>query len=264
MRRLLQARFTPAALVGIIALLVAGGGYALASGSNSITLCVKKHGGAVYKAKKCKKHDSKLTFSKTGPTGNAGPAGAAGAAGAKGATGATGAAGARGATGAAGAAGARGATGAAGARGATGTPGPPGATGFVQLSGWAGSVSNTAISPSGTALVFAGPTATVTTTATQRIVASGSAALGTSAGTAVIHTAMCVQPSTGGPVSVLDGVSSDVEVVTASTTRIPFASAMTGVPGAGTWNVGICAIDTSATQAIDSNDRSVGYAFVTN
>src|SRR3984885_10192337 len=63
-RRLLLGRFTPAALVGVITLLIAGGGYALASGSNSLTVCVKKNGGTVYKARKCSKHDAKLTLQK--------------------------------------------------------------------------------------------------------------------------------------------------------------------------------------------------------
>ena len=65
-RRLLLGRFTPAALVGVITLLIAGGGYALASGSNSLTVCVKKNGGTVYKARKCNKHDAKLTLQNTG------------------------------------------------------------------------------------------------------------------------------------------------------------------------------------------------------
>ena len=59
----------PIALVGVVALLIAGGGYALASGSNSITVCVKKNGGTVYKARKCDKHDAKLTLQDTGKSG---------------------------------------------------------------------------------------------------------------------------------------------------------------------------------------------------
>lgn len=82
-------RGTSLAAVGVCALLAAGGGYALASGSggNTITVCVSHHGGALYKAKKCAKHDKKLTWNKLGPrgpqgiqgiqgqTGNTGPQG---------------------------------------------------------------------------------------------------------------------------------------------------------------------------------------------
>jgi hypothetical protein len=88
MKYIVASRGLPLVLVALIVALAAGGGYALASGSSkTITLCVKKHGGAVYKAKKCKKGDSKLSFNKQGPRG------ATGATGTTGATGATGPAG---------------------------------------------------------------------------------------------------------------------------------------------------------------------------
>ncbi len=105
MRKLLAARGTSAGLVGVVMLLVAGGGYALASGGNSITLCVSKDGGGVYKAKKCQKGDSKLTFSKRGP---AGPKGARGSQGPQGT---------------------QGTPGTQGVPGTPGTPGAPGAPG---------------------------------------------------------------------------------------------------------------------------------------
>ena len=51
--------------------LAAGGGYAFASSvsSNTITVCVSHAGGTLYKAKKCAKHDKKLTWNKQGPQG---------------------------------------------------------------------------------------------------------------------------------------------------------------------------------------------------
>jgi hypothetical protein len=60
--------------VGLCGLLAAGGGYALASGSNggTITVCVSHHGGALYKAKRCAKHDKKLTWNKQGQQGRQG------------------------------------------------------------------------------------------------------------------------------------------------------------------------------------------------
>ncbi len=66
-----------AAAFGIIGLLIAaGGGYALASsGGGTITVCVSHKGGALYKAKKCAKHDKQLTWNKQGPPGAPGPRG---------------------------------------------------------------------------------------------------------------------------------------------------------------------------------------------
>jgi hypothetical protein len=222
MKRLLSARWTPAALVAVV-MLLAGGGYALASASNSITLCVAKHGGAVYKARKCKKHDSKLTFSKQGPQGKTG---------AKGAT---------------------------GSPGTPGTPGSPGPSGTVAVASWAGAV---AAIPVSSGFVFAGPQATVTTNATQVVTATGSAALGTTTGSAGILLSICKEPSTGGTISTLGGSVADYQSVTATTARVPFGNAWTGTPGAGTWLIGECVDNTSATQAVDSNDWSTGYAAV--
>lgn len=75
---------------------VGGGAYAAASSGSTITVCVKKKGGSLYKAKRCAKGDAKLTWNKLG---RQGPAGTTGATGATGATGPAGAAGAAGAAG---------------------------------------------------------------------------------------------------------------------------------------------------------------------
>jgi hypothetical protein len=84
MRGPVTSRALVAAIVGVVVLLAAGGGYALASGSSKkITACVHKHGRGLYTGK-CARHDKKLTWNTTGP---AGPAGAAGKTGATGATG---------------------------------------------------------------------------------------------------------------------------------------------------------------------------------
>ncbi|HKO26463.1 MAG TPA: hypothetical protein VJU80_03330 [Solirubrobacteraceae bacterium] len=68
-----------AAVAGIALLLAGGGAYALASsGGRAITVCVKHQGGALYKAKKCAKHDKKLSWNKQGPQGQQGPQGVQG------------------------------------------------------------------------------------------------------------------------------------------------------------------------------------------
>lgn len=78
MRRLLAGRGTFVAALSIIAVVAAGGGYALASGSGTITVCVSHKGGALYKASKCKKHDNKLSWNQKGPQGPTGATGAQG------------------------------------------------------------------------------------------------------------------------------------------------------------------------------------------
>lgn len=65
-----------AAALGAAAVLIAGGGaYALASSGGAITVCVSHNRGTLYKAKKCARHDEKLTWSKQGPKGATGATG---------------------------------------------------------------------------------------------------------------------------------------------------------------------------------------------
>ena len=81
-----------AAALGTVALLLGGGAaYALASSTAStITVCVKHDGGALYKAKKCARHDSRLSWNKHGSVGATGASGATGATGPQGPKGDTG------------------------------------------------------------------------------------------------------------------------------------------------------------------------------
>jgi hypothetical protein len=239
-RRLLLGRCSLAALLGVIALLIAGGGYALASGGNSVTVCVKKNGGTVYKARNCDKHDAKLTLQNTGKTGPAGPAGRPGPTGRTGPTGPT---------------------------GATGATGP---TGLVTVGSWSGFIRT--IPAKGTAFVFAGPTTTLQTNAIQTITASGVAVLGTTdqlekgeSGTSEeFNLSICRQPAAGGAITVLDGnTDDDLEDVIATSNRIPYAMSMSGLPGAGSWNVGMCVENPNETD-LDNNDDSIGTAFVSN
>ena len=93
MKQLLAARGTSAAIVGVIVLAVAGGGYAIASGVGTITVCVQHNGGGLYKASRCAKRDKRLSWNKVGPRGPTGATGATGAQGSAGQNGATGPAG---------------------------------------------------------------------------------------------------------------------------------------------------------------------------
>jgi Collagen triple helix repeat (20 copies) len=149
MRRLLSARGTPAVAVGVLMLLVAGGGYAIASGGSPINACVHKGDHVLYTGR-CKKGDDKLSWNKvgppgprgatgaTGPAGPTGPAGATGPTGAKGPQGDTGATGAQGPAGPPGPQGPKGDTGATGAQGPAGPAGPQGPKGDTGATGGQG------------------------------------------------------------------------------------------------------------------------------
>jgi hypothetical protein len=168
----------------------------------------------------------------------------------------------RGATGATGAAGPAGPAGPAGAAGAAGAPGAPGSPGFVSVGGFSGGISS--IPPATGVFEFAGPVTTLTTTASQSIVASGSSALGTTSATVEAGIAICVSPTGANTPTQLDpsgGVNTNVFV---TSTRLSYAASQTGSPGAGTWDVGMCVTNFDATNAINNNDWSVGYAFVAN
>jgi hypothetical protein len=72
-----------AAATGLVVLLAAGGGYAIAAGSGKINACV--HGGSrtIYTAP-CKKKDAKLSWNVQGPPGPRGPQGTQGIPGSQG------------------------------------------------------------------------------------------------------------------------------------------------------------------------------------
>ena len=62
MRHVFAARTSVVAVLGAGLIVALAGSYALASGSATITACVHKHGGALYVAKKCARHDHKLNL----------------------------------------------------------------------------------------------------------------------------------------------------------------------------------------------------------
>jgi hypothetical protein len=74
MRHLFASRGKAAAFVGVVALFVAGAGYALASGSaNTISACIHRHGGDIYIAKPCASGDKAISWNRVGPRGPQGP-----------------------------------------------------------------------------------------------------------------------------------------------------------------------------------------------
>ncbi len=99
MRRLFGVRGGPAVATGLLVLMAAGGGYAVADGGGSVSACVQHKGNHGFYAGKCRRGDRKLTWNQAGPQGPQGPRGATGPQGPQGPAGATGTAGSAGAAG---------------------------------------------------------------------------------------------------------------------------------------------------------------------
>ena len=202
----------------------------------------------------------------TGATGTPGPAGATGATGATGAAGSPGPTGSQGPQGVAGALGPQGATGATGATGAAGPSGPTGPTGpsgiaaTVSFSGAIQAISGATGAP----YVFAGPTASVTITAVQRLTGSGFGVFGlTSGGPQFVDLGMCYQLGAGVVTNFIG--SAHYATVPVPAERRVYASSATVVPGtAGTYTVGFCVRNQHGTIAIDNNDYMNGYVQVTD
>jgi hypothetical protein len=216
----------PATVIAVVALFVAlaGGAAAYASGLISGSQ-IKNHSIA---AKKLTKAAIKSLRGQRGPTGAAGATGAAGP---------------------------------AGTNGTNGTDGAPGRPGFVSVGGWGGKI---VVIPVASGWVFAGPTTTLTTTASQSIVASGSEALGTSGPTVLALVALCVSPTGANTPATLDPANGgNVEAIQVTSNTLTYAVSETGAPGAGTWDVGMCVKNTSP-NPIDHPDFSIGWAFVAN
>ena len=232
MKSPLAARGAPAALVGVLMLLMAGGGYALAGGgAGTIRVCLRKGTRIMYGAP-CHRHDHRLSWSRSGRQGRTGQAGRAGP------------------------------PGATGAPGPTGPAGPQGVTG---VGGWSGAVGTITAGGTAAPFVFAGPTVLVATSANQSIVASGSVALGASAGAPLVDVSLCVAPNASAPTPApLDANSNGAYDRVLITSSNVYASSQTGAPGAGIWQVGMCVRNWSPVQDIDKTDFSIGYAFVTN
>jgi hypothetical protein len=202
----------------------------------------------------------------TGTTGVPGPSGATGATGATGAAGSPGPTGSQGPQGVPGALGPQGSTGATGATGATGPSGP---TGPAGPSGIAATVSFSGAIPAisgatGAPYTFAGPTASVTITAVQRLTGSGFGVFGlTSGGPQLVDVGMCYQLAAGTITNFIG--SAHYATVPVPAERRVYAASATVVPGvAGTYTVGFCVRNQHGTIAIDNNDYMNGYVQVTD
>lgn len=152
--------------------------------------------------------------------------------------------------------------GAPGPQGPAGIPGAQGLTGIVSTNSFAGSIGDIndldEINFS-----FRGPTATVTVSATQRITATATSALGTTSGTADIEYNLCYQSQPSGTITQFS--QDDFFAVTATTNITSFTASQSIVPGiAGNYTVGMCIRNMSVSTYIDNNDWGQGWVMVTN
>jgi hypothetical protein len=121
-----------------------------------------------------------------------------------------------------------------------------------------------AITGNSLAYVFAGGTVLVTTTATQRLTGAAEAPMGLAAGAAA-QTAfidLCYQPAAGGALSNFSGGFYSIHRMVAE--RRAYTAVGTVVPGAGSWNVGLCVRNGGGGATISDNDYTNGYVQVTN
>ncbi len=165
----------------------------------------------------------------------------------------------KGAKGPKGSKGAIGAIGATGAAGAAGAQGPGGVVTTAVFNGGGGGD----IAGSSLVYVFTGATATVTTTASQRLTGAAEmplGSLGVSASGQGFDYGLCYQPSTGGTITNFTTSFSSSRVYLDKRT---FAAAASVLPGAGTWTVGFC-VHNSFSIPIDEVDWVNGWVQVTN
>ena len=264
MRESMKARLRslprPSTGIAIVALALAVSGTAVAGSlitggdikNNSLT-------GKDVKNRSLTKKDFKGSLA--GPAGAAGPTGATGVRGPTGPTGATGASGTPGVTGPSGPTGDIGPTGGTGATGATG---PSGVISTATFQGAVGSIAGNS-----TAFVFAGPTATVTITGSQRLTGAAAMALATSSGTAIeVWLNLCTQPAAGGALTPFVGTSYLSTEITPDRGSEAVAGSFpnTSRPNflnPGAYNVGAC-IQNEGPTTLDSNDFVNGWVQVTN
>lgn len=204
-----------------------------ATGEGVITACIKNVNGQlriVSSSSECLPSETAISWNAVGPTGPAGPAGPQGP---------------------------------EGPTGPAGPTGPQGPSGVVATSSLSGAVA--AIAGGSTAWVFAGPTVSVTTTESQRITGVAAISLGTTAaeGAAAFQHDLCYRA--GGTTDALvniAGPNSSSGQVSAASGPLSFTAAGSVVPGAGTWDVGFCILN-SGTVALDDNDFVNGWVMAT-
>src|SRR5690606_5269710 len=141
-----------------------------------------------------------------------------------------------------------------------GATGPTGVVTIVALGGSA----TASIAGNSAVYVFVGPTSQVTVTGTQRLTGSAEVPLGLPAGSAPTngYLGLCYQPTAGGS-TIANFAGGNYSRHRFVAGRQTYAAAGTVVPGAGTYNLGVCVRNISATPITD-NDFVNGWVMVTN
>ncbi|HEY0134999.1 MAG TPA: hypothetical protein VGB85_12985, partial [Nannocystis sp.] len=111
------------------------------------------------------------------------------------------------------------------------------------------------------AYTFAGPQATVTTTALQRLTGAATTSLGAAANIPNVRVDLCYQPNGGGVLTNFSGFAYVEHPFTVA--RVPYTAVGSVVPGAGTWKVGLCVYNPTATSINQTNYMN-GWVQVTN
>jgi hypothetical protein len=144
--------------------------------------------------------------------------------------------------------------------GPTGATGATGPSGVVTTGSWTGPVGTIlALSP----INFIGSTATVTVGTGQRLTASSSVGLGTSAGTADLTIGICYQLASGGTIFYLTHRAVNATVTTTQLTYAASQSSTPGDPAPGSYHIGMCAANFSLT-AVSNTSPALGWVIVTN
>lgn len=149
-----------------------------------------------------------------------------------------------------------------GPQGPAGIPGAQGLTGIVSTNSFAGQIADINDLDE-TNMAFRGPTIDVSVTATQRITATVTSALGTINGTADIEYNLCYQSVPSGTITQFS--QDDFFAVTATPNITSFTASQSIVPGvAGDYKVGMCIRNMSDSTPINKNDWGQGWVMVTN
>lgn len=126
---------------------------------------------------------------------------------------------------------------------------------------WGGFAGNR-FTANSSAYEFAGPQTTVTTVAGQRLVGAAQAPLALASGVQSIRYDLCYQNTVPGS-TVNNFTGGNYSVGEVSATRVSFSAAASVVPGAGTWLVGFCVLNTGSATTFD-NDYVNGWVLVVN
>jgi hypothetical protein len=108
--------------------------------------------------------------------------------------------------------------------------------------------------------VFAGPSASVSTDANDRLTGAATAPLGLSTGSQNADIGLCYQSTLAGS-PLVNFVGGNFSVHSFNTTRRTYTASATTVPGAGNYNVGMC-VRNNGPSPINNNNLLNGWVMV--